>query len=466
MVLSLVPGLSLVAAQPAAPDASGLPRLTFDAVPASVRVGLEEAYRAARANPRDAAAVGRLGMSLHAYEQYRSAQLCYVRARELEPQSMSWTYLSGVVEAALGENVAAASSFRRALEIEPDYWIARLRLAEALMAAGELDASGAEFEALTRERPELAVAHYGLGRLLSGRANLAAATECYRRAVELEPEFGAAHYALALAYRNSGSSDRGKAHLDAYRQFGMRRPLPPDPLLDQIRAPKRTARDLLAEGARLGRTGRLDEAIALHMEAVAADPADAQAHVNLISLYGRTQQRDKAEQHYRAALEIGGSLAEAHYNYGVLMASGARHGAATEAFRRVLGVNPFHAQAHNNLAGLLAAQGRLQEATAHYREALANDPQHRGARFNLGRVLVAQAQPVEAIEQFRKLLVREDQDTARCLYALANAYSAAGDPVQAGNYARQALRRAKAQGYAELAASIEQSLPRMKDTQR
>ena len=455
----------LARAQAVTADSLALPRLNFDALPPPVRAGLQDAYDAARAHPADPSPLGRLGMILHAYEQYRSAEICYRAARELAPRSMSWTYLSAVVDAELGDNMAAAA-FRRALAIEPDYWPARLRLADALMNGGDLDASRAEYEALVRDFPELAVAQYGLGRLLWSQGHAAAAAEPYQRAVDLEPQFGRAHYALALAYRDAGDSRRAQAHLDAYRRLGPRRPVPADRLLDQIKSMKGTGRDLLAEGARLGGAGHLAESIAMHLKAVEADRSDAQAHVNLISLYGRTRQPDKAVEHYRAALALGSSLAEAHYNYGVLLAASGRFDEAATAFGKALEIDPFYAQAHNNVATLLARQGRLDDAAAHYRQALANDPQHRGARFNLGRLLVARGRTLEAIEHFRKVLLPEDDDTPRYMYALANAYLAAGDVAQAGQYGERALRLAKARGQSDLAASIAQSLRRLGGAQR
>lgn len=439
-----------------------LPRLTLDALPPPVRAALQQAYDAAAARPRDPSALGRLGMILQAYEQYSPADACYRAARDLAPRSMSWTYLSGVVDAELGRNLAAAAAFRRALAIEPGYWPARLRLADALMNGGDLDASRTEYEALVRDFPELAVAHYDLGRLLWTRGNAAAAMDRYRRAVELEPQFGRAHYALALAYRDAGAGERAEAHLDAYRRLGPRRPVPADRLLDQIRSMKGTGRDLLAEGARLGRAGRLAESIAMHLKAVAADPADAQAHVNLISLYGRTGQPDSAETHYHTALALGSSLAEAHYNYGVLLAAASRYDEAAAAFRKALEVDAFYASAHHNLAALLARQGKLGEAAGHYGRALANDPEHRGARVGLGRVLVALGRPREAIDQLRKVLVPEDAETPRVRYALAHAYLAAGDAAEAGTHGQQALSRATDLGQTELAAEIEQWLSRIR----
>ena len=467
VIACLALGTGMPAAQGSGPQPPALPRLAFDRLPVPVRAALQAAYDAAQTRPGDASAVGHLGMVLHAHEQYSEAEVCYRIARELAPRSMSWIYLSGVVQAELGADRVAVDFFRESLRLEPGYLPARVRLADSLMRSGALEPSRREYEALVRQFPDLALAHYGLGRVKSALADPAGATGHFQRAVDLEPEFGPAHYSLALASRHRGSPALAQAHLQAYRRFGTRSPALRDRLLDQIKPLNGTARELLAEGARLGDAGRLMEAIAAHLKAVAADPADAQAHVNLISLYGRMGNTGQAEKHYRAALGLGSSLADAHYNYGVLLAASNRHEEATAAFRRALGADSFHAPAHNNLAALLARQGRLADAASHYRQALANDPQHRGARFGLGRVLVALHRPLEAVDEFRKLpLFPEDADTARYLQALATAYLAAGDATAASDFGLRALRRAREAQQTELATTIEASLRRIRDLRR
>lgn len=460
-MLAVVPTASGVASQSLGTVHPALPALALDNLPAPVRTGFERAYRKARAHPDDPAVVGNLGMMLHAHEQYRSAEACYRIARTLAPTALSWAYLIGVSQAEVSDHAGAVRSFRAALTIDPAYLSARVRLADALMAADDLDASLDEYTTLVRDFPELAIAHYGLGRLSSIRGDPKAAAAHYRRAVDMSPQFGVAHYALALAYRDVGLDDLAERHVEAFRRWGARRPVPPDPLLEEVRSLKATARDLVAEAAQLGGTGRLEESIALHLKAIEADPTAAQAHVNLISLYGRLGRSDQAEQHYRAALRLESSLGDAHYNYGVLLTSARRAHEASDAFRRALEVNPFHAQAHNNLATLLAGQGRLDEAVAHYRHAVANDPGHRGARFNLGRALIALGRPREAAEQFERLLLPEDADTPRYMYALANAWFAANELAKARECGGQALQRARALGQTELAARIEQELIRM-----
>ena len=452
---------TLIASQGQGAREVALPRLTLEVLPSTVRQPLERIYEEARARPQDASAAGRLAMALHAHEQYESADAAYRRARQLDQKSFAWAYLHGLVQARLAQWQAATGSLRLALAIDPGYVPARVALADALLQDAQFDAARTEYAALVRDYPELALAHYGYGRTAAILRDGAAALEHYRAAVEWAPQFGMAHYALALTYRAAGLPNRAATHLDAYRRLGARRPALADPAMERVHAFRSTARDLIDAGARLEAQDRVDESIARHLEALEVDPAAAQAHINLISLYGRTGQMDSAQRHYEAALNLQGDRGGAHYNWGVLLARERRVDEAVVAFRRALDVSPFHPQAHNNLATLLAQEGKLADAATHYRQAIANDPGYRVARLNLGRVLIALGRPREAAEQFERLLGPEDQDTPRVTHALATAWLAAGDLPKARKYAELALQTARRLDQTELAARIEQDLERM-----
>jgi tetratricopeptide (TPR) repeat protein len=460
VIIALILGALPVAAagQPA------LPALAFDATPAAVRASFEQAYADARERPGDASRIGRLAMLLHAYEQYPLAERCYGIARALQPEAFEWAYLTAVTQFETGRHAAASATFRSALALDPAYLPARIYLADSLLRAGEVDGSSGEYERLLRDFPELPIAHYGVGRVAALRGEPLAAIRHYTRAVELSPQFGTALYALALAQRTAGAPGLAAQYMERYRQWGNRRPAPPDPVMDRIRALRVTARDQLEAASRLAAEGRLEEAAAMNVKALQADPDATQAHVNLISLYGRLGRSDDAEKHYRAAIAGKSSLADAHYNYGVLTLSTGRPEEARLLFERALTVNPFHAQAHNNLAALLAGQRRLTEAETHYLQAIANDPGHRAARFNLGRTLVALGRPHQAVAHFRWLLANgsDEAEHVQLMAALAAALFAAGERAEGIAYAERALRDARTRGQAGAASSIESLLAEMR----
>lgn len=398
-------------------------------------------------------------MLLHAYDQYEAAATCYDRARELSPATFAWAYLAGVARSELSAYDKAIPALQRARDLDGSSLAARLRLADVLFGSGDLAGSLAEYRSVLTAYPELALAHYGAGRALYGEGKTTDALQEYHAAVTLAPAFGAAHYALALAYRDEGSPVLATEQLAAFRQVGTRKPVFPDPLMDEVRTLRGTARELIVRAAQMGRAGRLDEAIALHLEALAADPNSAQAHVNLISLYARTGRPELAERHYRDALRLGSSLADAHYNFGVLMASQGRDQDAAWAFQRALDIDPFHARAHNNLGALLARAGNRNEALQHFREALASDPQYTTARFALGRVLVDLGRPADAVEQFKKLAeLPENSATPGYMFALAAALYASGSAANGIQRAQEAERGAWRYGQLELARTIAREL--------
>jgi tetratricopeptide (TPR) repeat protein len=109
----------------------------LEQVAAPIRNQIQEVYDALRSHPQDAAANGRLGMLLYAYQQHQSAGVFFERARALDPQEFRWTYYLASVQAALGDPVQSLSNFRETVRLKPDYQPAQFKLAETLFAAGK-----------------------------------------------------------------------------------------------------------------------------------------------------------------------------------------------------------------------------------------------------------------------------------------------------------------------------------------
>ena len=440
---------------------AGLERLPLEQYPPELRARVAAAQARVEQEPRDAAAAGGLGRLLHAYDQLEPALAFYGQARRLEPRALEWAYLEGVVEGRLGRHEAAVAALRDALRAQPGYLPARLKLAEALLATGDAAGSAALYQAILADEPRSPQARYGLGRVEAARGRMAAAAEQYLEATRLFEDFGAAQYALAMAYRDLGREEEARRRLSLYQKYLLGAPPLEDPVLERVRQLKEGAREHLAEGVRLGKAGDAEGAIREHERALAEDPKLAQAHANLISLYGRRERWDQVEQHYRAAVALAPGLADVHYDYGVALSQQGRPREAAEAFRKALEVNPYHARAHNNLGTLLLGESRFEEAAREFRAALDNEPVFRLARFNLGRVLVAAGRLREAIEELQKIVTPEDEETPRYLYALGAAHVRAGNREKGVAYAKEARRKAEALGQAELVASIDKDLRRL-----
>lgn len=439
-----------------------LPRLAFDSFPAPTRDALARAYKDAAARPNDAEAVGALARLLQAWEQWEAAHEAYARAQTLAPRTFAWHYLDAIALQRLARHTEAAARFEQALTISPGDVPARVKLAEALLESGNLDRSQQLFEALRSIPASEPAAELGLGRIAAARGQHDDAVTHLERAVTLFPEWGAAHYTLALSYRALGRRDDAQRALERHARFGPRWPAVEDPVLATVTALRDDAQTSLQKGLKLADAGDLSGAIAAHEAALALDPSIAQAHANLIGLYGRARDWPKAEAHYRTVVALGFNLADAHYDYGVLLGLQERWELAADAYRQAIAVNPRHAGAYNNLGQILERQQKIDAAAAAYRQAVDAQPTFRLARFNLGRMLIALSRTDEAIVELEKLTEPRDADAPRYLFALATAHVRAGHREEGIKWATDAKQLAAAHGQAELAAAIERELARLR----
>jgi tetratricopeptide (TPR) repeat protein len=450
--------LALLLAQPAAP---ALPRLALDAFPAAARSAIAAAYAAAQARPEDARAAGEVGRVLHAWEQWDAARGAYARAQALAPAAFEWRYLDAVVLRRLARPDDAVTSLREALARAPDYLPAKLTLAETLLEAGNLEESRRLFEGLSDPASAPAV-QFGLGTIAAREGRQADAVGHLERAIALYPEFAAAHYAVARAYRALGRREDAEAALARHARYGAQWPAVADPVLAGVLALREDAGALVQRGVKRADAGDLEGAIAAHVAAVALDPSFAQAHANLIGLYGRVRNWEKAGEHYRTVVKLAINVSDAHYDYGVVLGLQGRWDAAADAYREALALNPQHAQARNNLGQILERAQKPNEAAAEYRRAVDSQPTLRIARFNLGRMLIAQGRNDEAIAELAKLTEPRDAEAPRYLFALATAHVRAGHRDDAVKWATEAKALAERHGDTALAAAIERDLARIR----
>jgi tetratricopeptide (TPR) repeat protein len=435
-----------------------LPAVAVETFPPDARESIQAALAKAAAAPSDAMAVGGLGITLQAWEQWEAAHAAYQRAQALAPEAADWWHLDGLVLLRMARYGEAAGAFESALRRQPEFTAARARLAEARFEEGRLEASGEAYQALA-SRPEAApVGALGLGRIAARQGRHHDAVGHFEKAVALYPEFAAAYYGLAQSLRALGRRTEAAAALEQQRRHGTRWPAIDDPFAGRVSLVRDDPRGHLFRGLRLAELGDLDGAIKAHEEAIARNPSLAQARANLISLYGQAGKFADAERHYRALLEIAYNLDEAHYNYGVLLGLQKRWAESEQAFANAVAVNPLHAQARNNLGQMLEARGDVAGALEQYRAAVAAEPGLRVARYNLGRMYLAQKRPADAVAEFDRLREPADAESARYLYALAVAHVQAGNRERGVVLAREARARAEQFGQAALVAAIDRDL--------
>lgn len=160
-------------------------------------------------------------------------------------------------------------------------------------------------------------------------------------------------------------------------------------------------------GILLRELGKPDKARASLERALALEPGNVEATINLGNLELAAGAFDAAIAQYRAALDRAPGHAEASYNLAVALGRSGEHDAAEAACRELLARHPRHVRAAINLAHLLQAQGRHTEALQRFRHAAQVDPDGAFGAFAAGQALALEEQWHEAEQAFRKAVGRD-----------------------------------------------------------
>ena len=110
----------------------------------------------------------------------------------------------------------AASTYRKALVIDPDLVPAIVNLANIHYARDELIEAQALYERALNLDPDCFEANFNLGNILHDLGRYQGALGCYRDAVALNPGYPDAHFYLAVTLEKMGHSADAKPHWKTY----------------------------------------------------------------------------------------------------------------------------------------------------------------------------------------------------------------------------------------------------------
>jgi tetratricopeptide (TPR) repeat protein len=307
---------------------------------AAASVGLRRAWHSsgAAALPRRAAPVGfallvgvLVAGTFMRNAVWRDEMTLWTDAVAKAPGSPVPHVAQGAEYARLGDAEGAVASYRRALELAPDYRLA----------------------------------HFNLGTLHYGRGEYAQAREPLERAVGLDPEAIESLVTLALVYDGLGETERADA---AFKHAVALAAQPPE------RAAERLAvADALAKSARWRDAGLHYQRV---LDAGSGIPGflRARAYLGLGFLAERAGNRSAALAHYQDAIRLDARLNDAQFNGANLLLAGGRWNEATAAYERLLADDPTFFPARFNLGRLYERAGRVDEARAQYRAFLQAAP--------------------------------------------------------------------------------------------
>ncbi len=157
-------------------------------------------------------------------------------------------------------------------------------------------------------------------------------------------------------------------------------------------------------GIMAAQTRRSEEAAVLLARAVAARPANAQAHSNYGNVLNDLKRFEEALDAYARALRIKPDFAEAHNNRGNALRELKRFGDALDSYARALQLKPSYAEAYYSRGNTLRELERLEEALHSYTLALQIKPDYAEAHSNLGDTLLELKRFEDALDSYARAL--------------------------------------------------------------
>ncbi len=354
--------------------------------PATSETALSEAY-------------GKLGQIYHAYAIISPAHDCYLNASLLAPKDFRWTYLVAKLDQQEGRFEEAIRRYRIARTLRPDYLAVPVNLGNIFLELNRLEEARASFkEALEIDKNNPA-AHYGLGQIALSTRSYSEAIQHFNQTLAQVPSANRVHYSLAMAYRGLGDVEKVKAHLAQQGSVGVR---VSDPLVDGLQDLIEGERVHLARGKLAFEARRYTEAAVEFRKAVAANPHNLTARINLGATLSQLGDEKGAAEQFEEAIRIEPGRVNAHYNLAILLAGQNKHEKAITHLQSVLAVEPNDSTARFLLGRELTKVGRFDEALAEFSRVVQADPNNENALIEQAKLLHRKGQFKQALELLEK----------------------------------------------------------------
>jgi tetratricopeptide (TPR) repeat protein len=395
---------------------------------APARAHVEEADALARARPREAAALGSLGMAYHASLLPGPAMDSYALAEQMDRAGWRWTYYRGLLLEERGLQSEALAAFTRVTAVDPSQGMAWFRIGEIAFKEGRLDdaerayglaaqAPGAapfvtEGVASRQVTPLAAYARMGQARVAIDRNERAQALATLDGIISSYPAFGPARMMRVQLDAAAPTRDGEARAARAYTP-------PSDPLLDAVVAQSRM-RDLLLKHAALAERGGdgawREFLVRRALQFNPRDPNVLMEMAGMLQASGRfSDALDYLRQHQQVVPGDHHTLVEE----GRVLSDLGQYAEAEAVLRRAIRVRD--AAAEYNLGAVLDRMGRSDEARTHYEAALAIDPYHARAMNNIGVWLDRSGQSAAAIAMLERS-IRAAPDNAETYSNLGSAF--------------------------------------------
>ncbi len=191
------------------------------------------------------------------------------------PNSEQLYNIEGSSNLRLGMYKEAIASYKKALDIAPDYVEALNNMGAAYHELGKLEEALNAFKQAISIKPDYADAYYNMGRSLYVKQNLPEAVNSYNKTISIKPKYPEAHYNMGNAIKDQGKLEEA---IHAYKEAISIKPKYPEAHNNM--------------GNALKDQGKLEEAIHAYKEAISIKPDYVHAWSNGAEIFEKWNKID------------------------------------------------------------------------------------------------------------------------------------------------------------------------------
>lgn len=331
-----------------------------------------------KANPRDGAAWGKLGMVLRAHDFEWPAVEAFRTAERFDPDNPKWPYLQGLTLVLFDPDAGLACLERSAAKAPEDRPEPRVRLAEVLLERGRVAEAEEAAAAVVRRWPRDPRAGLVLARAAAERGDWMTVVT---RTDPIREDPAARKRAALLradAFRRLGRSSEADA--EAIRAASLPADTGTDRYIDEVERLKVGAETDLLRGTQLLNARRPAEAVAVLQRAVANSRNPNRARVLLGRAFNEMGEWTAARRILVEAVSADPGAVEAWFQLGYAHFRLGEPRDAADCFERVVALKPDHALGYYNLGHARKAMDHRQAAIAAFEAALRCRPDHEPSR--------------------------------------------------------------------------------------
>lgn len=351
---------------------------------------------------------------------YDPAAVAIANVARLAPANGGWVYAQGIVAHAQKREAEARDYFRKAFELSPDILAVRVAYANARMEQGDLAGARAMLSEYTAHNATQAVPFALLGDIALREKKYAAAIEQYTLALKADPKATKLYASLAEAQRLAGDA---KAAADARAKAGDGVPALPDPIGVRFAGPLPAA---AASPAAAATSGTVEQAINGAGIALLAREYDKARQVldgalrthprdpALLGLYARVEAAagnlPQARTRADAAVAANPGNASAQVNLGFVLEMAGDDAGAQRAYEKAIALEPALSEPRILRGNAFMRAGRYDDAIAQYRATVERDAKNGGAWSRLIAAEVAAGRCPDALKTVNGALAKDSKN--------------------------------------------------------